>query len=68
MVRARRALWVLGRASTSQIVEWTHPRSPRHVQHSPRAARRARNPERVGAALRSEGRSCGSWKAADARV
>jgi hypothetical protein len=25
-VRARRALWALGEASTSQISEWAHPR------------------------------------------
>jgi hypothetical protein len=46
VVRARRALLILGRASTSQIVAWTHPRSPRHVQHSTRSARRARIAER----------------------
>jgi hypothetical protein len=37
-VRARRALLVLGSASTSQIMEWTHPRGRR--RENSRSARR----------------------------
>jgi hypothetical protein len=59
---ARRALWALEMASTSQVLEWTcsskRHRGERTTEHDSRAARRAL--ERIGAVRIGRARTIGS--------